>query len=84
MCQAADLATVVRCLCHGIAVVTQHLADLIKQVPAAVCDARHVLEDDQLGRLVGEGFHELNDEPGKGLWVWGRSVCRDDGIELLY
>ena len=54
--EPAQLATIVGGLGHGIAVGLQQLADAIEQGPAARADARHVLEDDQLGRILGEGL----------------------------
>ena len=52
--QAAQLPAIMRRLCDGIAVMPQHRADPIEQVTPSTGDARHVLEDDQLGRVILE------------------------------
>ena len=71
LCQAAQLATVVRRLGRGVAVGAQQLGDLIEQGSAARGQARHVLEQHQLGRIVGPSFehqpHAAQREPIQGL-----------------
>ncbi|KAG0773113.1 hypothetical protein G6F22_015156 [Rhizopus arrhizus] len=59
--QAAQLAAIVRGLAHHIAVVTQQLDNLIEEVAPARGDARDILEQDDLDRVVLPGFEAQPD-----------------------
>jgi ABC-type hemin transport system ATPase subunit len=50
--QVADLAAVVLGFLHRVAIGAQQRDDLVEQPAAARGDPRHVLEDDQLDRVV--------------------------------
>ena len=66
--QAAQGAAVVRRLGHRVAVRAQQIADLIEKMTAARSDARHVLEQHQLGRIVAPGFqHEPDATDGEAV-----------------
>ena len=69
--QRAQLAAVVRGFGDGVAIGAQHVTNLVQQMAAARADARDVLENHQLWRVVGECLqhqeHATHGETVEGL-----------------
>lgn len=79
MRQAAQLAAVVRRLGYGVAELLEQLVDLVKQVPTARGQAWHVLEHDQVDRVVGLSLAHQPDAPQRHFvqrQVFGRLAER--------
>ena len=75
--QTSQLAAVMGRLSDGVAVVPEESADAIQERTASAGDARHVFEDDQLGRVILERLqrqpHAAQREAVQGLVFVGEA-----------
>ena len=77
--EAAQFSAIMGRLGDGIAIVPEERADAVEKRAAAAGDARHVFEDDQLGRVILEGFqrqpHAAQRQAVQSLVFVGEAEC---------